>query len=81
MVILMTEEQKRYEYQWDSEKDFGIDLYHGKVITMDDSVDRLNAYEYRVKELEQAIDKAIDNINCDASEAAMRPLIELMEGK
>lgn len=43
--------------------------------------DRLNVkchkLESRVKELEGAIEYAIDNIGCDA----MRPLIELMEGK
>jgi len=51
------------------------------LLSIDQIVESLNAYESRVKELEQAIEKAIDNINCDASEAAMRPLIELMEGK
>ena len=40
-----------------------------------------NQLSSRIKELEQAIDKALANINCDASEAAMRPLIEIMEGK
>jgi hypothetical protein len=94
----MTEEEKRYSESeagliFDSKTGWYI---HGLV------VDRLNAYESRVKELEEkikelrdearhrsiyedrrdeAIEMAIDNINCDASEAAMRPLLDLMEGK
>ena len=80
----MSEEEKRYRYSCENGEYMYTEGGKGKFLSVDDVLTVLNSVnssESRVKELEGAISKALDNINCDASEAAMRPLTNLIEGK